>query len=84
MAADLDRSALLLTSDQLGSPAVAFKLTGDAATAFQSFTARNIGRPLTIVLDNRVISSPIIRDVLPGRGNHHLWQRPGQRTARRG
>ncbi len=40
---------------------VAFKLTPDAARRFGAFTESHIGRRLAIVLDNRVLSAPIIQ-----------------------
>jgi preprotein translocase subunit SecD len=68
-----DGSELIPTSvqpgiDQGGQPIVSFRFGGASATGLESFTARNIGQPLTIVLDNRVISSAEIRDRLPGEG----------------
>ncbi|HEX6291414.1 MAG TPA: protein translocase subunit SecD [Herpetosiphonaceae bacterium] len=54
--------------DQTGKPVVSFEFEGDSATRLQTFTAQNIGKPLTIVLDNRVQSSATIQDVLPGSG----------------
>lgn len=49
-----------------GEPVVNFRFKSSAARTFEEHTARNIGRYLTIVLDNRVISSPVIRDRIPG------------------
>ncbi len=54
--------------DQSGQPIVSFEFEGDSATQLQQFTAQNVGQYLSIVLDNRVISSATIRDVLPGSG----------------
>lgn len=47
-------------------PIVNFQFKGSAAKTFEDFTAANVGRYLTIVLDNEVISSPVIRDRIPG------------------
>lgn len=66
--AELDTNLVSLTVDQSGRPAVAFKLLGEAATQMATFTSQNVGRPMSIVLDNVVISSPIIQDRLPGEG----------------
>lgn len=54
--------------DQTGQPIVSFQFQGQSATKLQQFTAQNIGQPLSIVLDNRIVSSATIRDVLPGSG----------------
>jgi preprotein translocase subunit SecD len=65
---ELETSSVQPGVDQSGKPVVSFQFTGDSATRLQQFTAQNIGKPLTIVLDNRVESSATIQDVLPGQG----------------
>lgn len=47
-------------------PLVNFQFKGPGAKTFEEFTAAHIGQYLTIVLDNEVISSPVIRDRIPG------------------
>lgn len=47
-------------------PVVRFQFAGPAANALETFTASHIGQYLTIVLDNEVISSPVIRTRLSG------------------
>lgn len=54
--------------DQGGKPIVSFTFNEPSGTQLQQFTAQNVGQPLTIVLDNRVVSSAEIQDVLPGSG----------------
>ncbi|MGH2397433.1 MAG: protein translocase subunit SecD, partial [bacterium] len=49
-----------------GEPIVNFQFKGSGAKTFEDFTAANVGRHLTIALDNEVISSPVIRDRIPG------------------
>jgi preprotein translocase subunit SecD len=66
--AELDTASVQPGVDQGGRPVVSFEFTGNSATRLQTFTAQNIGKPLTIVLDNRVESSATIQDVLPGQG----------------
>lgn len=66
--ADLIPSSVQPGIDQSGRPIVSFRFSGESARRLEEFTARNIGQPLTIVLDNRVISSAEIRDRLPGEG----------------
>ena len=46
--------------DEFNRPAVSFTLKQDAAVRFGQFTETNIGRPLGIVLDARVMSAPTI------------------------
>ena len=52
--------------DQFGRPNVAFTFKSSAAKKFEDFTTRNIGKYLTIVLDGRIISSPVINSPIPG------------------
>jgi len=52
--------------DQNGRPAVAFRFNPAGARAFGLYTAENIGNPFAIVLDNEVISAPVIQSHIPG------------------
>lgn len=52
--------------DQNGRPAVSFRFNPAGARAFGDYTAKNIGRPFAIVLDNEVISAPVIQSHIPG------------------
>jgi preprotein translocase subunit SecD len=45
-----------------------FTLTQDAAKRFEKFTAGNIGNRLAIVLDNSVISAPVVEATISDRG----------------
>jgi preprotein translocase subunit SecD len=47
--------------DQFNRPAVHFTLKQDAAVRFGSFTEANIGRPMAIILDGRVMSVATIQ-----------------------
>lgn len=49
-----------------GQPIVNFQFKGQGARTFEEFTGANVGKYLTIVLDNEVISSPVIRDRITG------------------
>lgn len=51
-----------LTSEYL----INFILKPTGAQIFGDYTAANVGRPLTITLDKKVISSPIIQDAIYG------------------
>jgi len=50
--------------DRWGAPAVAFSLNSSGASRFRTFTAANVGQKLAIVLDSRIITDPVIQDVL--------------------
>ncbi|MCX4191272.1 protein translocase subunit SecD [Methylophaga sp. OBS1] len=45
-----------------GEPVVTFKLDNEGAKLFGKMTRDNIGRPLAIVLDDKVITAPVIRN----------------------
>jgi SecD/SecF fusion protein len=45
---------------------VNFKLDNTGAKKFAELTKNNIGRPLAIVLDNKVITAPVIRSAITG------------------
>lgn len=51
------------------APLVQFTLTSEGAKIFAEHTRNNVGKYLAIVLDKRVISSPVIQSAIPsGRG----------------
>jgi len=54
--------------DQSGKPFVDFEFTGNSAQTLQQLTAANIGKPMAIVLDNKVQSVAEIQNALPGAG----------------
>ncbi len=54
------------TFDQNGSPAVNFRFNISGARKFGDYTAENIGSPFAIVLDNEVVSAPVIQSHIPG------------------
>ncbi|MAB08536.1 MAG: protein translocase subunit SecD [Rhodobacteraceae bacterium] len=49
------------TYDQNGRPAVSFRFNPGGARKFGDYTAENIGSPFAIVLDDEVISAPVIQ-----------------------
>ncbi len=49
-----------------GTPIVSFRFKGPGAKKFEAYTAGHVGQFLTIILDNRVISSPSIRERISG------------------
>lgn len=56
---------VVVQPDQLGNPNIAFTLKPDYAQVFGDYTASHIGQYLTIVLDGKVISSPVINGAIP-------------------
>jgi preprotein translocase subunit SecD len=52
--------------DQNGQPAVSFRFNPSGGAAFGAYTAENIGNPFAIVLDNQVISAPVIQAHISG------------------
>jgi protein-export membrane protein SecD len=54
--------------DQFRKPIVDFVLTREGGKIFARVTGANIGKPLAIVLDDRVISAPTIQSRIPDRG----------------
>ncbi|MGE5271079.1 MAG: protein translocase subunit SecD, partial [Thiohalocapsa sp.] len=51
---------------QNNEPVVSFKFDAAGARRFGEATAANVGKPFAIVLDNKVISAPVIREAIPG------------------
>ncbi len=54
------------TFDQNGRPAVNFMFNTSGARKFGQYTSEHIGEPFAIVLDNQVISAPVIQSAITG------------------
>ena len=52
--------------DQNGTPAVTFRFNPGGARKFGIYTSENVGSPFAIVLDEEVISAPVIREAITG------------------
>ncbi|MFC7704076.1 protein translocase subunit SecD [Plastorhodobacter daqingensis] len=52
--------------DQNGRPAVNFRFNPSGGRKFGDYTAQNIGSPFAIVLDDEVISAPVIQSHIAG------------------
>ena len=63
-----DLSGAQPSTGQSGQPSVNFTLTRDGAARFGEVTAKNIGKQLAIVLDNRVQSAPVIQSQIRDSG----------------
>lgn len=67
-AGDLLKSAYV-TFDQFSNPAISFSLNDKGAKIFAEVTKNNVGKRLAIVLDNKVLSAPVINQpILGGNG----------------
>lgn len=53
-------------SNENGQPVVTFRLDNVGAKQFATMTRDNIGRVLAIVLDDKVVTAPVINSVIPG------------------
>jgi preprotein translocase subunit SecD len=51
--------------DQANRPNIGFTLKGNGVKIFGDFTTNNVGKYLAIVLDKKVISSPVIQGPIP-------------------
>lgn len=60
-----DLKTVNVSRDQLGKYIIEFTLSSEGAKIFAEHTAANIGKYLTIVLDKRVVSSPVINSEIP-------------------
>ncbi|WP_207458700.1 protein translocase subunit SecD [Azospirillum sp. SYSU D00513] len=54
------------TNPQTGEWVVNFEFDSTGARRFSEVTQANVGRPFAIVLDNKVISAPVIREPITG------------------
>lgn len=58
--------ARLAFNHDTGEPVVNFKLDNEGARRFGDMTKRNVGRVLAIVLDDKVVTAPVIRTAIQG------------------
>ena len=63
-----DLKSARVEKGEMGQPTIGFSLTAEGGKKFGALTAANIGRPLAIVLDNKVQSAPTINDAIQDRG----------------
>ncbi|QQR68832.1 MAG: protein translocase subunit SecD [Alphaproteobacteria bacterium] len=54
------------SSLSVSEPVVTFRFDSDGARKFADATTKNVGRPFAIVMDNKVISAPVIREPILG------------------
>ncbi|HUE96324.1 MAG TPA: hypothetical protein VMN39_06670, partial [Longimicrobiaceae bacterium] len=54
--------------DEMGQPIVAFEFSRRGGLRFEDGTRRNVGNLMAIVLDDRVMSAPVIQEPIASRG----------------
>lgn len=52
--------------ENTGKPSVAIEFTDEGSVKFEEITARNIGKPLAIILDNEMVSAPTVNEKISG------------------
>ncbi|MDF1545479.1 MAG: protein translocase subunit SecD [bacterium] len=73
---------IALGQDSYGAYVVNFQLSGDGAARFAQLTGANIDKPLAIVLDDKVESSPFINSKIRKRGQITMGGSAGIKDAR--
>lgn len=63
--ADL-KSANVVYDSQTGKPAISLQFTKEGGDKFAEITGRNIGKELPIILDDQVISAPVVQQQITG------------------
>ena len=59
---------------QDGQPVVSFRFDTSGAKKFGKVTTKYVNRPFAIVLDNKVISAPVIREPILGGYRHYIGE----------
>jgi len=49
-----------------GAPVIDFELTSEGAKLFADLTARNIGKPIAVFLDNKLLEEPVVKEKIEG------------------
>lgn len=63
--ADLAQATLIFDSNS-GKPGVGLEFTDEGARKFTEITKRNIGKPVAIVIDQDIISAPVVQAEITG------------------
>lgn len=63
--ADLE-SAQVVFDSKSGKPAISIQFTKEGGSKFATITGRNVQKPLPIILDNSIISSPVVQEMISG------------------
>src|SRR5690554_7134918 len=60
------RDAQMCFNQESSEPVVNFRLDRSGAKIFAELTRANVGRALAIVLDDKIVTAPVIRSVIAG------------------
>lgn len=63
--ADLQNAQVVFDSNN-GKPSISLTFTKEGGNKFAKITERNIGKSLPIILDNTIISSPVVQETIIG------------------
>ncbi len=63
--ADL-KSADTVFDKNTGKPAVSIEFTEEGSKKFEEITGNNVGKPLAIILDNEIVSAPVVNEKIIG------------------
>jgi preprotein translocase subunit SecD len=63
--ADL-KSASVVFDSQTGKPTISLQFTDEGGKKFAEITSKNIGKQLPIVLDNQIVSAPVVQQQITG------------------
>lgn len=63
--ADLE-SASVSFNGQDGKPSISLQFTPEGGNKFADLTAKDVGQPVAIVLDNQVLSAPVVQEKITG------------------
>ncbi|MDP3917769.1 MAG: protein translocase subunit SecD, partial [Candidatus Woesebacteria bacterium] len=63
--ADL-KSAATVFDQNTGKPSISIEFTEEGSKKFEEITGRNIGKPVVIILDNDIVSSPQVNEKIIG------------------
>lgn len=63
--ADLQSAAVVFDS-QNGKPSISIQFTSEGGNKFAAITEKNVGRALPIVLDDQIVSAPVVQEKITG------------------
>jgi len=64
--ADLSSARVGFDQQKSGKPLIQLQFSKEGGEKFEKITSENIGKPLAIILDNEVVSAPVIQETISG------------------
>ncbi|MFH1971080.1 MAG: protein translocase subunit SecD [Patescibacteria group bacterium] len=64
--ADLSSARVGFDQQKSGKPIIQLQFSKEGGEKFEKITSENIGKPLAIILDNEVVSAPIVQEIISG------------------